>query len=174
MPDSCEFSKPASNFSFLPSISSPFPRPPPLSPNHTSPHQPLDADWQADCLIPNTRAALVYKYGPEAPKWALAYTISGAKYDIRMKTMYHYDVEDPYFFESPSHARAYLNVASYAGYPKHLTWQLISDTVKAVGECTIGKGVNRTIRFHVAFVWGRVAMGELMYLPSGGTGVDGS
>lgn len=91
-----------------------------------------------------------------------------------MKTFYHYSVEDPYFFEPQSHERGYLNVASYAGYPKHLTWELILDTITAVGKCTLGRGVNRTVSFHVAFGWGRVAMGELMYLPSEVTGVDNS
>lgn len=41
---------------------------------------------------------------------------------------------------------------------------MIKDIIIAAGECTIGRGQNRTIDFHVAFPYATVAMGELGYM----------
>ena len=42
---------------------------------------------------------------------------------------------------------------------------MIRDTVEAVGECTMGRNENKTMRFHVLFGRSRVVSGELGYMP---------
>ena len=126
----------------------------------------LVGDWRTDCPFPNTDALLVYKYGLEMPRWTLGYTITGAKHDIRLKMYYEYSVKDPYYFAPPSHPEAWFTAESYAEQPSHLTWDMIRDIVKAVGECTMERNENRAMQFHVVFGSSRVASGELGYLPA--------